>query len=202
VKSLSIIVLATLALGLTAGQASAADIQSCRSDSTISTAPGFKRVGREVRKAIGPEVRKHLGAQYTALWMQPDDAGWYVGVAPGRRSLAATRAWLRERIARHFSGSEAALIRSRMHVVKQPYGLKELREVGNKVWDILRVESHPANWSGDEACTLSDAYRSEVTLYKDSNETTLRDVKDLLAEFGDRVRVTRVDYAMSDDVGR
>jgi hypothetical protein len=199
VKTLATTVLVSLALGLTADRAAAADIQTCQSNSTVSTAPGYKRVGREVRKAIRPEVQKYLGDQYTALWMQPDDAGWYVGVAPGKRSLTEVRSWLRTRIARHFRGSEAALMRSRMHVIKQPYGLKELREVGNKVWDILRMESRPANWGGDEACTLSDAYRSEVTLYEDSTQATVRDVKDLLAEFGDRVRVTRVDYPMSGD---
>jgi hypothetical protein len=196
VKSLSIAVLATLALGLTAGPAAAADIQTCRSESTASTAPGYKRVSREVRKAIGPEVRKFLGAQYTALWMQPDDAGWYVGVAPGKHSLAEVRTWLQARIPRHFHGSEAALIRARMHVIKQPYGLKALREAGNEAWEILSMEGSSVDWDGGENCTLTDAYRSEVTLYKGATAAQLAEYRELLEPLGDLVRVTRVDYAM------
>jgi hypothetical protein len=107
VKHLAATLLATLALSLIAGSASAADLQTCRSESASSDAPGYKRVGREVRKSIAPEVRKYLGAQYTAFWLQPD---------------ASTAAQVRE-------------------------------------------------------------------------------VKSLLAELGDRIRVTRVDYPIEDDLG-
>jgi hypothetical protein len=191
VKSL---VAALLALSLMPAAASAADIQTCRPTTATSDAPGYERVGREVRKAIVPEVRRYLSfSQYTAYWLQPGDAGWYVGVAPGKRSLEQTRRWLRARVAAHFHGDEAKLIRSRMHVIRQPYGQRQLRRAGNAVFDILSKDG-PPTWTGDEACTLSDAYRSEVTIYNDSPPEAVNRVTLQLARFGDLVRVTRVDH--------
>jgi hypothetical protein len=197
VKTLTAVALALFVLGSAAANASATDIKTCLPKAASSDAPSYKSVGRKVRKAIVPEAKKYLGAQYTAQWLQPADAGWYVGVAPGKRSLAQVRAWLATRVAAKFKGSEAALIRSRMHVVRQPYGIAELHEIGSKVWDLLRVDG-PDSWTGDEDCTLSDAYRAEITLYEDSTEKDVREVQQQLAEFGDRVRVTRVDYPIED----
>jgi hypothetical protein len=192
--------LATLWLVNASAPAQAADLQTCRSELTSSDAPDFKRVGRAVRKAIVPDAKRYLGAQFTAQWLQPDDAGWYVGVAPGRRSLGQTRAWLAKRVQRHFNGRDASLIRSRMHVIRQPYGMAELRETGSAVWELLSQHGPFVTWTGDEACTLSSAYRTEVTLYSDSTLKDLRDVRDALAEFGDRVRVTRVNQELDDSV--
>jgi hypothetical protein len=192
-RAMKSLLAALLILSVMPAAASAADIQTCRSQAATSDAPGYERVGREVRRAIVPETRRYLGfAQYTAYWLQPDDAGWYVGVAPGKRSLAQVRRWLRTRVNAHFHGEEARLIRSRMHVIRQPYGLKELIHVGNDVWDILRKDG-PPTWTGDDACTLSDAYRSEVTIYNDSPPEAANRVRRQLAKFGDRVRVTYVD---------
>jgi hypothetical protein len=199
VKKLIGFACAVLVTAAAAPVASAADIQTCRPRSATSDAPAYKRVGREVRKAIVPEAKKYLGRQYTAQWLQPADAGWYVGVAPGRRSLAQVRTWLAARVAKHFTGSEADLIRERMHVIRQPYGLTELQKVGNQVWDILRMDG-PGNWTGDDACTLSDAYRTEITLYEDSTQADVEAVRKQLARFGDRVRVTRVDRPLDDHV--
>lgn len=195
-KTFILVASCVVALGPAAGSAAAADIQTCRSEARTSDAPGYKRVGREVRKAIVPEAKRFLGKQYTAQWMQPDDAGWYVGVAPGKRSLAQVRAWLRDRIAEHFDGSERRLIRSRMHVIRQPYGIADLRETGSAVWDILSTEGPSVNWAGDEGCTLSDAYRSEIFLYEDSRPADVKEVRRMVAKFGDRVRVTRLDEPM------
>jgi hypothetical protein len=144
--------LAGLALAVAAEPAAAVDMRTCRSHTAGSTAPGYERVGQEVRKAILPELRNHLGRQYTAYWLQPDDAGWYVGVAPGKRSLAQVRAYLR---------------------------------------------GPAVTWTGDEACTYSDAYRSEVTPYADSTQADVDKVKHLVARFGDRVRVVRVDHPLT-----
>jgi hypothetical protein len=83
-------------------------------------------------------------------------------------------------------------------VIRQPYGLLELNQVGDDIFDMLSSQRTPGNWSGDEACTLSDAFRVEITLYKDSSRATVRKVKTQLAEFGDRVRVTRVDHMPRD----
>jgi len=198
VKTLLAVALTGLVLGPAAASATAADIQTCRSQSSTSDAPGYKRVGREVRRAIVPEAKTYLGAQYTAQWMQPDDAGWYVGVAPGKRSLAQVRTWLRGRIAEHFSGSEARLIRSRMHVIRQPYGMTDLREAGNAIWEDLSQTGPSVSWGGGEACTLSDAYRTEIFLYEDSTTADVKEVRRKVAKFGDRVRVTRLDEPMDD----
>jgi hypothetical protein len=191
-RAMKSLLAALLVLSVTPAAASAADIQTCRSQTATSDAPGYERVGREVRKKIVPETRRYLGAQYTANWLQPGDAGWYVGVAPGKRSLAQVRRWLRKRVGAHFHGDEARLIRSRMHVIRQPYGMKQLIRDGNDIWDFLRMDG-PPTWSGDEACTLSDAYRSEVTVYTDSPPEAANRVRLQLARFGDRVRVTWVD---------
>jgi hypothetical protein len=175
--------------------ASAADIQTCRSTTASSDAPGYERVGREVRKAIVPATKRYLGAQYAAYWLQPGDAGWYVGVAPGKRSLGQVRRWLRTRVGARFHGEEATLIRSRMHVIRQPYGLRALNRSLNDIWDILRKDGPPTR-TGDVGCTLSDAYRGEITIYSDSPEEAVNRVKLQLARFGDRVRVTRVDHPL------
>ncbi|MDA0184778.1 hypothetical protein OJ997_31035 [Solirubrobacter phytolaccae] len=196
-KKLLAVVLAGCAFGPMAGSAIAADLQTCRSESSTSSAPDYKRVGREVRKAIVPEAKKYLGTQYTAQWLQPDDAGWYVGVAPGKRSLAEVRAWLAGRVAKHFKGRDAKLIRSRMHVIRQPYGNAELGETGNAIWELLSQEGPFISWDGGEGCTLSNAYRTEIFLYEDSTEADLEEVRRKVAEFGDRVRVTRLDEPMA-----
>jgi hypothetical protein len=198
VRTIVVASLTGLALAVAAEPAAATvDIQTCRSHMTRSSAPGYERVGRAVRKTIVPGVRNYLGRQYTAYWLQPHDAGWYVGVAPGKRSLAQVRTYLYRQVGRHFRGPQAALIRSRMHVIAQPYGARELVRVGNAVWDILRVHGPEVNWSGNEACTYSDAYRSEVTLYEDSTQADVDEVKRLVARFGDKVRVVRVDRPMT-----
>jgi hypothetical protein len=197
VKTLITVALALLVAGSAAGPAAAADITTCRSHATASDAPGYKPVAREVRRKIVPAAKRYLGAQYTAQWMQPADAGWYVGVAPGKRSLEQVRTWLARRVAARFEGSERALVRSRMHVIRQPYGIAELNEVGSQVWDILRRDG-PRTWTGNDACTLSDAYRSEITLYRDSTWADVKRVRRQLAKFGDRVRVTRVNYSIDD----
>jgi hypothetical protein len=196
VKTLIALALTGLVLGPGAASATAADIQTCRSEASTSDAPGYERVGREVRKTIVPEAKRYLGDQYTAQWLQADDAGWYVGVAPGKRSLAEVRTWLASRVAKHFKGSEARLIRSRMHVIRQPYGAKELGDAGNAIWERLSQEGPYVNWDGGEGCTLSDAYRSEIFLYEDSTSADLKEVRRKVAKFGDRVRVTRLDEPM------
>ena len=172
VKVLTVILASALLALAGAPTASAADLQTCRSKATSSDAPDFKRVGRMVTKSMGAEIREYLGTQYTARWLQPDDAGWYVGVAPGKRSLAQTRAWLAARVKHHFKGADAKLIRSRMHVIRQPYGMAELRDVGSEIFVRLAERGYgpQVNWGGDDACTLSDAYRSEITLYADSTQ--------------------------------
>ena len=150
---------ATLALVFaSAPAAQAADLQTCRSKTSSSDARYYKSVGRAVRKVIAPKAKAYLGLQYTAQWLQPDDAGWWDGLA-------------------------------------------ELREAGNAVWELLVEEGPRINWTGDEGCTLSDAYRTEVTLYADSTAADLRDMREQLAEFGDLVRVTRVNYELDDSVG-
>ncbi len=87
-----------------------------------------------------------------------------------------------------------------MHVIRQPYGIAALRAVGNKVWDVLSKDGPFVDWTGNEACTMSDAYRSEITLYADSTAADVREVRRRVAEFGDRVRVGGVDRHLDDTV--
>ncbi|MDA0169731.1 hypothetical protein OJ998_11605 [Solirubrobacter taibaiensis] len=202
VKALTVILTSAVLALAGAPAAHSADLQTCRSESASSDAPGYKRLGRPVRSALGPDAKAYLGAQYTATWLQADDAGWYVGVAPGKRSLKQTRAWVAAWVERHYQGEDAKLIRSRLHVIRQPYGMAELREVGSQIYERLAEQGlgPQVNWGGDEACTLSDAYRSEITLYADSTRADLREMRRELADLGDRVRVTRVNYEMDDSV--
>src|SRR5688572_3631556 len=87
VRALTVMLTSAMLVLAGAATAHAADLQTCRSESATSDAPHYERVLRLVNRSMGAEIREYLGPQYTARWRQPDDAGWYVGVAPGKRSL-------------------------------------------------------------------------------------------------------------------
>jgi hypothetical protein len=198
-KSSVLAVLTTLVLSVAAQSAAAADLQTCRAGGARSDAPRYRHVAKAVRAKMAPEVRTYLGRQFVHQWMQPADAGWYVGVAPGRRSLAQVRTWLARRVGAHFSGSEAALVRSRMHVIGQPYSHARLFDAGERIFETLSRQFRPG-WSEGDGCSFSGAWRAEVTLYRESSQADVREARRLLKGLGDVVRVRRINIPQDDSV--
>ncbi len=198
-KSTLIVALATLLLGATAATASAADIQSCTNSTKKSTAPGYERVGHELRLAVVPEAKRYLGDdQWVGDWMQPADGGWYLGVAPGTHSLAQVRAWLRGRIAKHFQAREAALVRTRVHVIRQPYAMHELHETGSAIWKKLARDGK-VNFEGWDGC-YQGTFRTRFVLFKEAPDSWMKIVRKYAKPYGDRVRVVRVNRHQDDSV--
>ena len=141
----------------------------------------------------GNLAREALGGQYAMLWMSNALQGWVVGLAPGPLDLTAARAAIIERIAAHYTAAETAYLEERLHISRQPYSQADLNATGEALVAALRAEPD-LYWGVATACRLSDAFRTEVTVFSPATPEQFLRVMALAEPYGDRVRIQLVPH--------
>lgn len=136
----------------------------------------------------GNLARDVLGTQYALLWMSNALQGWVVGLAPGPLDPVAARAAIVERIAAHYTAAETAYLSERLHISRQPYGQAELNATQEALVAALRAEPG-LYWGVATGCRLSDAFRTEVTVYSPATPEQFLRVMALAEPYGDKVRI-------------
>lgn len=136
----------------------------------------------------GNLAREALGAQFSMSWLSNTVQGWVIGLAPGALDSAAARAAIVDRIAAHYTVEETAYLAERLHIDPQPYSEAELRATQDALGAALRAEQG-LFWSLSTGCGLSDAWRTEVTVYSPATPEQFLRVMALAEPYGDKVRI-------------
>lgn len=137
----------------------------------------------------GPLARQVLGPQYAGTWMITALQGWGVGLAPGPLDPAAAHAAIIDRVAAHYTADETAYLSERLHVDPQPYSHEDLLATQDAAFSTLRADPAAPAAAIGVGCRLSDARRVEVSIYAPATPEQVQRVFDLLAPFGDKVRI-------------
>ena len=143
---------------------------------------------RPVHDGASGAAREALGPQFAMLWVRRSLQGWVVGLAPGPLEPAPARAAIVEALGRRYSPEEVAYLADRLHISRQPYGEAELRPIADQIGNAARAYRLPTGIG--IRCTLSDAFRVEVTLFNPERSPELLErAQAIVAPFGDRVRL-------------
>lgn len=176
-----------------ASRANAETTSPCRIDPfTAPPPPEYSHLGLLAQAGPAPATEQSLGPQFGGFWLQPRDLGWYIGVAPGALSVATVREQLLAYIDAHYTGSDRALLRDRLHVVPQPYGWPELRAVQEDLVARVVAAKLGVGWVIGKGCRYSDTFRVQFELFDDSSAAIVARARELAAPFGDRVVVAKV----------
>jgi hypothetical protein len=190
------LLLALLALGAPAAASADDGVPVCRLDPET---PASARVDILVDEGLASHTEALAGGQYTAAWLGPGDAGWFVGIAPGPDTLDAVAARLADYIAATYKPEDAQFLRERLHVVAQPYSKAEL----DRVQAALVAQAIPlgVTWSLGEGCQDTDGYRVEFHLFDNATGGIFAAAQRMAAPYGDMVVVRRLPGGISPTAG-
>ena len=139
-------------------------------------------------------AREALAAQFSGHWLSGAVDGWVVGLAPGPLDAAAARTAIVERVGAHYTADETAYLSGRLHIDPQLFGDDDLRATQEAAQAKLFSEAAGTYWSASVGCRLSDARRVEIGVYQPATPEQFLRVVELLAPFGDKVRVELLTY--------
>jgi hypothetical protein len=136
------------------------------------------------------EAEAVLGAQIAGYWLSERDQGWDMGLAPGPLTIEDARAAIAERLNARFAPDDAAYLISVFHLYEMPYADAELKPVANDLTDLMAAQiGRTILWTVGVGCLDGEAWRVEVGLYSDATPEDIAAVREIVAPYGDRVRV-------------
>src|SRR3954453_5858765 len=134
-----------------------------------------------------------LGRQFAGTWVHPSDGTWYAGVGPGAVSVEAAQEAIGAKLG---TGPDADFLRERLRVVAEPYAWADLKTVRDKVFKAFSKQKWDIGFTAGVGCTMSDTWRVEVMLFKDSGKFVTLATKVIAQRYGgDRVIVRRLNSA-------
>ncbi len=130
------------------------------------------------------EARAVLGQQIAGYWLND---GWDMGVAPGPLTVESAQTAIGERIAARFPPGDAEYLMSTFELHAMPYSDAELRPIEAEIY--AAMEGSDFLWTAGIGCLDGEAWRVEVGLYDDATAQDIAGVRELLAPYGDKVRL-------------
>jgi hypothetical protein len=185
-------VLALVALAVPAA-ARADAAPPCRIPPGTPAAADAARVQSLVFAGPGAAVQRVLGRQFAGAWVHPSDGTWYAGVAPGALSVEAAQQAIGAQLG---VGPDADLLRERLRVVAEPYAWADLKSVRDKVFKAFSKQKWDVGFTAGVGCSMSDHWRVEIMLFKDSGKFIALATKVIAQRYGgERVIVRRLSSA-------
>ena len=138
-------------------------------------------------------ARSVLGGQFTGSWADTPRQGWSVAFAPGPHDAARARAAIHDYLAAHLSPDDVAYLDSTLNLFPVAYSEAELKAVH------AELTPYMPGLISRLGIVCSDSFRVEVGIVDPETPELRARVEQLLAPYGDKVRVTdRVGYAIAD----
>ncbi|MDQ3631374.1 MAG: hypothetical protein M3417_08955, partial [Actinomycetota bacterium] len=156
---------------------------------TTSTGPN-----PQTRVGAFDVVRADLGAQAGDVGLDNMRGTFYVRFSPGPLDAAAVHERFVRAVERTAPAEDVQAIRPRLRVVAQQYPQTELRSLQRGLFDRIRAERPDVAIGGSVGCRESDDVRVEIDLYSGASEEAAAAVDRIVAEYGDRVVLTRRPY--------
>jgi len=155
---------------------------------------------RRVSEILGPRDAEGLGgAEDIQAMLGEQAAGFWsgtreflaMGVAPGPLSFDEARAAIEDLLADRFGADDAALVMSRLGLYAMPYGDNEIRATAEKLEKQMDdAFGEEFSWVVDPGgCLDGEAWRVQVGLYSDATAEQIAAVRELIAPYGDIVRL-------------
>jgi hypothetical protein len=136
------------------------------------------------------EAQAVLGAQIAGYWNSERDQGWDMGLAPGPLTVEDARSAIAERLRARFSPDDAEYLLSTFHLYEMPYSDAELRPVASELTSLMAAQiGRTIFWAVGVGCLDGEAWRVEVGLYSDATPENIAAVREIVAPYGDRVRL-------------
>jgi hypothetical protein len=178
-----------LALALATPASAAAEESPCALGEAPSQ-PGDERVSDILGDGGADAIREMLGDQMAGYWSSPREP-WAMGIAPGPMSFDEARAGIEDLLTARAGAADAALVMSRLGLYPMPYGDNELRAIADKLDAEMNEEfGEDFTWYVDRGgCLDGEAWRVQVGLYSDATEEQIAAVRELVAPYGDIVRL-------------
>jgi len=145
----------------------------------------------QVRVGAFDIVRDELGGQAGAVGLDNARGTFFVRFSPGPLDAAAVHERFVRAVERSVPAEHIDVIRPRLRVVAQTYPQAELMDLQRSFYDRLRAERPDVPASGGVGCWKSDDVRLEVGVYDTSGEEGEAAVRQMAAEYGDRILVFR-----------
>jgi hypothetical protein len=182
-------VVAALTAAASPAAARADDVPACRVGGGPYAYQYQARLGPLLSAGAEDGARQALGPQFAVLWLNARQQGWDVGLAPGALTVDQARAAISEQLRTRFSTEDVAYLDSTLHVEPQPYSSATLQQTQDEILRQLVAANLGVGWSAWVGCQLSDAFRVEVSMYTDSSPEVIARVREIVAPFGDLVRL-------------
>src|SRR4051794_34824200 len=165
----------------------------CRIPPGTPAAVDAARVQALFTAGAGAKVEPLLGRQFAGAWLHPSDGTWYAGVAPGAVSVEAAQATIAAQLG---DGPDADFLRERLRVVAEPYAWSDLKAVRDTLFKTFSKQKWDVGFTSGVGCSMSDNWRVEVMLFKDSGKFVTLATKVMAQRYGgDRVIVRRLNGA-------
>jgi hypothetical protein len=151
------------------------------------------RVQSLVFNGPGATAERLLGRQFAGTWLHPSDGTWYVGVAPGGLGVEGAQQAIGAQLG---VGPDADFLRERLRVVAEPYAWADLKAVRDNLFKAFSKQQWDVGFTSGVGCSMSDSWRVEVMLFKDSGKFVTLATKVMAQRYGgDRVIVRRLNSA-------
>jgi len=166
-------------------------------EGTLGIGPGY-RAGHEALQALGEggsaptgRIASALGAQFGGEWLEATLDGWGIGLAPGPLDVPAARALVEAQLDT-LAPELAAAAKASLRVAPEPYSWAELNAVQEQISAFAASPGAPVLGGFGVGCTMTRAFRVEMTLFDPTSADDEARARAFLAQFGDKVVVTRV----------
>jgi hypothetical protein len=135
-------------------------------------------------------IHEMLGDQAAGYWSSPRET-WAMGIAPGPMSLDEARTAIEELLTDRVGAADAALVMGRLGLYPMPYGDNELGAIADALEKQMEDEfGDDFTWYVDRGgCLDGEAWRVQVGLYTDATPEQIAAVRELIAPYGDPVRL-------------
>ena len=166
---------------------------ACRIPPGTPAAADASRVQSLVFNGPGAMAERVLGGQFAGAWVHPSDGTWYAGVAPGSISVDAAQQAIGAQLG---VGPDADFLRERLRVVAEPYAWADLKTARDALSKAFSKQKWDVGMTSGIGCSMSDNWRVEVMLFKDSGKFITLAMKVMAQRYGgDRVIVRRLSSA-------
>src|SRR3954465_11179442 len=165
----------------------------CRIPPGTPAAADAPRVQSLVFNGPGAAAERVLGRQFAGTWLRPSDGTWYAGVAPGGLGVEGAQQAIGAQLG---VGPDADLLRERLRVVAEPYAWADLKSVRDKITKAFGRQKWDVAYTAGVRCSMSDNWRVEIMLFKDSGKFITLATKVIAQRYGgERVIVRRLNSA-------
>jgi hypothetical protein len=136
------------------------------------------------------DIRAMLGDQAAGYWAGTRE-NLAMGIAPGPLSFDEARAAIEDLLTDRFGAADAALVMSQLGLYPMPYGDNEIYAIADELDERMVDEfGEEFVWVVDRGgCLDGEAWRVQVGLFSDATPDQIAAVRELIAPYGDIVRL-------------